>query len=298
MLLAPELLTQIFNTIRSNFEVTSDAEITIECAPGQLTDEMLAAMVAAGVNRVSLGVQSFVDREAALSGRLHTRSHVLEDLKRLRAAGIENLNIDLLAGLAEQTLQSWQESLAILLDTGVDHASIYMLEIDEDSRLGRELISGGARYSAGLIPNDDAIAQMYENALTAFQLAGLAQYEISNFARHGRESKHNLRYWQRRPYLGFGLDASSMLRDGQGNVLRSTSTDSLTAYLDGDQSLETSWLGAKAAVGRGMVLGPPGAMPVSLCGSCVASLDPTRSSDRPMSLFVSPPMGCSQFKRK
>src|SRR5882762_9454973 len=150
VLLAPELFTRIFTSIRQMFALTPDAEITIECAPGQLSDPTLEAMVAAGVNRVSLGVQSFVDREAQLSGRLHTRSQVLEDVRRLRAAGIRNLNIDLLAGLAEQTLSSWRESLAVLLETDVPHASIYMLEIDEDSRLGRELISGGGRYSAGL----------------------------------------------------------------------------------------------------------------------------------------------------
>jgi oxygen-independent coproporphyrinogen-3 oxidase len=116
-----------------------------------------------------------------------------------------------------------------------------MLEIDEDSRLGRELISGGARYSAGLVPNDDTIAQMYEEAVTAFASAGLEQYEISNFARSGAESKHNLRYWQRRPYLGLGLDASSMLRSADGSVLRATTTDDLSAYVAGDSQHETPW---------------------------------------------------------
>src|SRR5580698_5908838 len=185
VLLAPELFTRIFSAIRSQFSLTPDVEITVECAPGQLSDATLASMAVAGVNRVSLGVQSFIDREASLSGRLHTRAQVLDDLRRLREAGISNLNIDLLAGLAEQTQASWRESLAVLLDTGVPHASVYMLEIDEDSRLGRELISGGARYGAGLVPSDDAIARMYEEAIAAFAAAGLAQYEISNFARAG-----------------------------------------------------------------------------------------------------------------
>jgi oxygen-independent coproporphyrinogen-3 oxidase len=249
VLLAPQLFTQIFAAIHDLFAVDSAAEITVECAPGQLTDATLESMAEAGVNRVSLGVQSFIDREAALSGRLHTRAQVLDDLRRLRAAGIHNLNIDLLAGLAEQTRASWRESLAVLLDSGVPHASVYMLEIDEDSRLGRELISGGARYSAGLVPTDDAIAQMYEDAVAAFASAGLEQYEISNFARQNgqrsAESKHNLRYWQRRPYVGVGLDASSMLRSNAGDnaVLRTTTTGDLTAYLDQKPSPETSWLG-------------------------------------------------------
>jgi len=243
VLLAPELFTRIFAAVRRMFAVDADAEITIECAPAQLPDATLAAMVEAGVNRVSLGVQSFNDREASLSGRLHTRADVLNDLKRLRAAGITNLNLDLLAGLGEQTLASWRESLAVLLETGVPHASVYMLEIDEDSRLGRELISGGARYSAGLVPSDDAIAQMYEDAVAAYADAGLAQYEISNFSIPDAESKHNLRYWHRRPYLGLGLDASSMLCAEDGTVLRATTTDDLKEYLGGDNSRETSWLG-------------------------------------------------------
>ena len=243
VLLAPELFTKIFAAIRQMFVVDADAEITIECAPAQLPDATLAAMVEAGVNRVSLGVQSFNDREASLSGRLHTRADVLNDLKRLRAAGVANLNLDLLAGLGEQTLASWRESVDLLIGTGVPHASVYMLEIDEDSRLGRELIAGGARYSAGLVPSDDAIAQMYEEAVAAFAKAGLAQYEISNFSQSGMESKHNLRYWQRRPYLGLGLDASSMLCAEDGTVLRATTTDDLKEYLDGDDSREPSWLG-------------------------------------------------------
>ena len=256
VLLAPELFTQIFAAIRANFALTKDAEITIECAPGQLPDATLEAMAAAGVNRVSLGVQSFVDREAQLSGRFHTRAVVLEDLRRLRAAGIHNLNIDLLAGLAEQTLSSWRESLSVLLETNVPHASIYMLEIDEDSRLGRELISGGGRYSAGLVPNDDAIAQMYEEALSTFSAAGLKQYEISNFSRPDAESKHNLRYWQRRPYLGLGLDASSMLRADDGTVLRSTTTDDLAAYLSSPETnSETAWLGPTQQLEEAWFLG-------------------------------------------
>ncbi|WP_263357314.1 radical SAM family heme chaperone HemW [Acidicapsa ligni] len=258
VLLAPELFTRIFAAIRDRFDVTPDAEITIECAPGQLPDATLEAMTSAGVNRVSLGVQSFNDREAQLSGRLHTRDDVFKDLTRLRAAGITNLNLDLLAGLAEQTLVSWRESLQVLLEAATPHASVYMLEIDEESRLGRELISGGARYSAGLVPSDDTIATMYEEALTTFAKAGLQQYEISNFSTPDKESIHNLRYWQRRPYLGLGLDASSMLCSDDGNVLRGTTTDDLSEYLNSsasDTAHETSWLGPHQQLEEAWFLG-------------------------------------------
>jgi len=174
--------------------------------------------------------------------------------------------VDLIAGLAGQTLASWEESLGVLIASEVPHASVYMLEVDEDSRLGREMLKGGARYRAGLVPNEDTIARMYEKAIERLEAAGLRQYEISNFSRPGFESRHNLRYWQRRPYLGVGLDASSMLlapglvsgRDFSraetdvqssgalapvgGFVLRATTTDDLSAYLTGAGIVETQRL--------------------------------------------------------
>jgi oxygen-independent coproporphyrinogen III oxidase len=245
-LLEPDLIAKLFGAMRAAFNLDPDVEITVECAPGQLTDEALEALAQAGVNRVSLGVQSFIDREAQVSGRLHKRETVFDDLRRLRAAGIENLNVDLIAGLAGQTVASWDESLGVLIDTGVPHASVYMLEVDEDSRLGREMLAGGARYYAELVPTDDAIAQMYETAIVRLETAGLRQYEISNFARDGHASRHNLRYWERKSYLGLGLDASSALyaadEDASRYLLRSTTTDDLKAYLDGQSQPETAWL--------------------------------------------------------
>ena len=241
-LLEPQLVQRLFRSIRDAFDVENDAEVTMECAPGQLPGATLEAMRASGVNRVSLGVQSFIDREAQTSGRLHRRADVLHDLERLRAAGIANLNLDLIAGLAGQTLASWDESLAVLIDSGVPHASIYMLEVDEDSRLGRELLAGGHRYHADVVPSEDTVARMYERGIERLTEAGLMQYEISNFARPGAASRHNLRYWQRRPYLGVGLDASSALpvmaaaeltggSATQHLLLRIKSTEDLNAYL-------------------------------------------------------------------
>lgn len=247
-LLSREQIARLFAAIHAQFIVEPDAEITVECAPGQIADGTLEALAATGVNRVSLGVQSFVDREAHVSGRLHSRAIVFDDLRRLRRAGITNLNVDLIAGLAGQTLASWQESIAVLLDADVPHASIYMLEVDEDSRLGREMLAGGARYHADLVPSDDTIARMYEIAVEQLTAAGLKQYEISNFARRGRASRHNLRYWQRRPYLGLGVDASTALYardpDGEGkhHLLRSTTSDDIAAYLGGPQPAEIAWL--------------------------------------------------------
>jgi oxygen-independent coproporphyrinogen III oxidase len=248
-LLAPALLAKLFAAMHAEFDLDPDAEITVECAPGQLSESMPEALAVAGVNRVSLGVQSFVDAEAHASGRLHNRAIVENDLQRLRAAGISNVNVDLIAGLAGQTSASWEESLDALIEAGVPHASVYMLEVDEDSRLGREMLAGGSRYRAELVPSDDAIAGMYERVIQRLDVSGLRQYEISNFSRLGRESKHNLRYWKRRPYLGLGLDASSALQAADvgdekplNYVLRATTTDDLKEFLHCTGIAETAWL--------------------------------------------------------
>src|ERR1700730_5633928 len=142
----------MFDAVHAQFCVALDAEITVECAPGTLAPSVVDGLLACGVNRVSLGVQSFVDQEAAAVGRLHKRTTVLEDISRLRAAGITNINVDLIAGLPHQTAESWNVSLEETMASGVPHVSVYMLEVDEDSRLGRELLAGGTRYHAHFVP--------------------------------------------------------------------------------------------------------------------------------------------------
>ena len=228
-------LERVFVTIRQNFDVHADAEITVECAPGTLSDSMIAALVGCGVNRISLGVQSFVDREAASVGRLYKRDVVLDDIARLRSAGISNINVDLIAGLPHQTRESWRHSLDELIACGVPHASVYMLEVDEDSRLGREVIAGGQKYHAHFVPDEDLTADFYEVACERLNAAGIHQYEISNFARAGFESRHNLKYWTRQPYLGFGVDAHSMLPATDANsAVRFSNPDSLEKHVAGE----------------------------------------------------------------
>jgi oxygen-independent coproporphyrinogen-3 oxidase len=253
--LAPALVGEIGRALREEFAVSPEAEITLECAPGQLDDSSLEAMLAFGVNRISFGVQSLVDREAAATGRFHTREVVLRDLERVRSAGVRKLSIDLIAGMPHQTAASWQESLAVLCATGVEHASIYMLEIDEDSRLGRELLAGGSRYHAQTVPSEELTADFYESAISALEANGLRQYEISNFARIGSESRHNLKYWRREPYLGFGLDAHSMVHTRSGGALRFCSTDALAEYLRGDRVQEVRELRASERLEEAWFLG-------------------------------------------
>jgi oxygen-independent coproporphyrinogen-3 oxidase len=228
-------LQRLFATISQNFEVQPDAEITVECAPGTLTPAVIEALQGCGVNRVSLGVQSFVDQEAASVGRLHTRATVLNDIANLRSGGITNINIDLIAGLPHQTLESWIFSVEQAIATQAPHASVYMLEVDEESRLGRELIAGGTKYHAHFVPDEDLTADLYLVACERMEAAGVKQYEISNFARTGYESRHNLKYWTRQPYLGFGVDAHSMLPDSEQGLaaVRFSSPDSLEAYVAG-----------------------------------------------------------------
>ncbi len=184
-------------------------EATIETAPGTVTASLAERWGEAGVNRVSLGVQSFVRAELARTGRRHAAETVLADVAMLRAVGLDNLNLDLIAGLPGQTLASWSESLGWIEKLAPPHVSVYMLEVDEDSRLGKEMLLGGVKYGAGAAPSEDLTAYFYETAVERLAAMGIARYEISNFAQPGFESIHNLKYWRREPYLGFGADAHS-----------------------------------------------------------------------------------------
>ena len=253
-LLEPVQMRRLFGTLRSSFAVREDAEITVEAAPGQIAGALLDSLLESGVSRVSLGVQSFVDAESRAVGRLHTGAQCLAEIERLRTAGMRELNVDLIAGLPHQTAASWAESLDAVIASGVDHVSVYMLEVDEDSRLGRELIGPGVRYGAHAAPGDDLVAELYAQACERFTGAGIAQYEISNFARAGRESRHNLKYWTRAPYLGFGLDAHSMLYAG-GAAARFANGDELDEYVAGKEARDIEIVDALGAWEESIFLG-------------------------------------------
>lgn len=249
-------LQRMFDAVSRVFSLEADAEITVECAPGTLTAEMLDSLLCCGVNRVSLGVQSFVDVEAASVGRLHKRVTILDDIARVREAGITNINIDLIAGLPHQTPESWKRSLQETIAIKAPHVSVYMLEVDEDSRLGRELIAGGTRYHAHFVPDEDSVADLYLVACETLDAAGVAQYEISNFARTGFESRHNLKYWTRQPYLGFGVDAHSMLlsHSPESEAVRLATADTLEEYTAG-APLQRTIVTRQAAMEEAFFLG-------------------------------------------
>jgi oxygen-independent coproporphyrinogen-3 oxidase len=259
-LLSPAQLERVFAALRGQFTVDADAEVTLEAAPGQIADDVLDRAMLLGVNRVSLGVQSFVDRECAAVGRLHTGRDCVREIVRLRAAGVAEVGADLIAGLPYQTEVSFGESLQVATDVGLTHLSVYMLEVDEDSRLGAEVMAGGQRFHAGAVPADELSAAMYEQACDWLPRNGFAQYEISNFAGMGHQSRHNRKYWERAAYVGFGLDAHSMLErqgigsreQGVGTAVRFANADELANY---PGILETHLVGEREAFQEAVFLG-------------------------------------------
>jgi putative oxygen-independent coproporphyrinogen III oxidase len=207
-LLDPVHLQEMLDAIRATFRGDL-AEVTLEADPETVEAWKAGAWVGAGINRVSFGLQSFSDKELVAAGRMHRRADIYRAVPILREAGIRNISFDLIAGLPHQTKDSWRNSLDGLAVLAPEHVSVYLLEIDEGSRLGKELLLGGGKYSAGAVPSEDEMADFYEMAQEALGAAGYHHYEISNWAKPGYESKHNLKYWRREPYLGFGAGAHS-----------------------------------------------------------------------------------------
>jgi oxygen-independent coproporphyrinogen-3 oxidase len=207
-LLDPGDLARILDAVRAAFG-DSAAEITLEADPETVSEEKARAWRAAGFNRISLGVQSFADVELKAVGRRHRRADIFTAVDRLGAVGLDNVSFDLIAGLPHQTAETWPASLEELLRLAPRHVSIYLLELDEGSRLGREALGSGHRYSVPALPGDDEAAACYEAACTRLAEHGYEHYEISNWALPGFRSRHNLKYWRREPYLGFGAGAHS-----------------------------------------------------------------------------------------
>ncbi len=207
-LLEPALLADMLKTLRETFACAWQ-EVTLEADPETIEAEKAAQWAAAGINRISLGTQSFADVELKAAGRMHRRDDIYRAVSIVRAAGIRNVSFDLIAGLPKQSRESWLNSLYELVECSPAHVSVYMMEIDEGSRLGLEVLQRGTRYSARDLPSEEAMAEFYEIAQAILKAAGYQQYEISNWAKPGFASLHNLKYWKREPYLGFGAGAHS-----------------------------------------------------------------------------------------
>ncbi|MBE6812831.1 MAG: radical SAM family heme chaperone HemW [Ruminococcaceae bacterium] len=198
----------VLQAVKKNFRLACNAEITVECNPSSPDLEAFLLQCAEhGVNRISLGMQSAVDNERKKLGRTADRAKILQAILWARKAGIDNISLDLMIGIPDQTERSLQESLAFLISTGVPHASVYLLSIEDETFFGKN------RHKLNL-PDEDTAADFYLQTVAFLNRNGLQQYEVSNFAKHGFESHHNSRYWEQKEYLGLGPAAHSFV-DGR-----------------------------------------------------------------------------------
>ena len=226
-LLEPSEIAAIVAAVRDTFDVAADAEVTLEANPETVTPERLEGFHAAGVTRLSFGVQSFRDDELQRLTRLHSASRAAEAFAMARRAGFDNISLDLMMWLPQQSIAQWLESVDALIALGPDHASLYMLELYPNAPL-RDAMARGAW---SLAPEDDA-ADMYLEAMARLDRAGYEQYEISNVARPGRQSRHNVKYWTDGEWLGFGCGAHSTRHAVRWKNLSAT-TDYIAAVTSG-----------------------------------------------------------------
>ena len=203
-ILPPEWMAEVLGRLRNRFAFEEGAEVTIEANPGTVDERKIAALLAAGVNRFSLGVQSFSDETLRTLGRIHTAAEAQEAIASARGAGCANISLDLMYGVPRQSLEEWRGSLAAAVECGVEHISAYALTVEEGTGLQAQIESGELPA-----PDDDLAADMYSAAEQVLGEAGFEHYEISNFARPGLECRHNRGYWADDEYLGLGASAHS-----------------------------------------------------------------------------------------
>jgi len=249
-LLEPVEVEAIVAACRRAFAVTVDAEVTLEANPETVTLERLAGFRAAGVNRLSFGVQSFRDEELQRLTRLHSAGRAAEAFRIARRAGFDNISLDLMMWLPQQTIPQWLESVDALIGLAPDHASLYILELYPNAPL-REAM---ARGQWSLAPDDDA-ADMYLEAMARLDAAGYEQYEISNVARPGRHSRHNLKYWTDGEWLGFGCGAHSTRRGVRWKNLSATAEYIAAVVSGGQLAVDRRVLSARDALEEALFMG-------------------------------------------
>ena len=234
-------MLDILKSIDTNFQVSREAEITMECNPGTLTLEKLKKYYDAGVNRLSIGLQSADDNELKLLGRNHTFSQFLKTYEMAREVGFKNLNVDLISGIPYQTAEKFLKTLKTVVRLKPEHISAYSLIVEEGTPFYEEYRADVNRQRQGMptsfLPNEDEVYRIYKTTQKFLADMGYGQYEISNFARNGYECKHNIGYWTRENYLGVGIGAASLLE----NVRYSNTTD-IYEYIKGtDEICEKSF---------------------------------------------------------
>jgi oxygen-independent coproporphyrinogen-3 oxidase len=223
-LLEPDEIGRLIAACRDSFQLSTDAEITLETNPETSSAARMEGFRAAGVNRVSFGVQSFREEELRRLGRLHSADRARQAVVEARRGGFENISLDLMMWLPQQTTADWQSNVDALIDVGPEHASVYLLELYPNAPLKENM----ARAGWSLAPDDDA-AEMYLWSLERLDRAGYDQYEISNVSRAGKASRHNLKYWQDGEWLGFGCGAHSTRRGVRWKNV--SSTEDYISYL-------------------------------------------------------------------
>jgi oxygen-independent coproporphyrinogen-3 oxidase len=240
----------LLRAVLETLPVTPDAEITTEANPGTMDTAHLEVLRAAGFNRISFGVQSFDAGLLKTLDRIHTVDEAKNAVRAARAAGIENVSIDLMFALPRQTLRQWEASLAQALALDTDHLSLYSLIVEEGT--GFWTLRQKGRLP---LPDDDTAAEMFQMAIDAAQGAGLAQYEISNFARPGRECRQNLHYWRNEPYYGFGCGAVAYQNGARRMNLKSPAKYSEAVEAGSDLTLSSETLTSDETLAEIMMLG-------------------------------------------
>ena len=249
-LLEPTEIADLIEACRAGFALSPDAEITLEANPETVSEERLAGFRRAGVNRLSFGVQSFRDEELLRLSRLHSAARARDAFDQARRGGFDNISLDLMMWLPQQSLPDWLASVEALIALSPDHASLYLLEIYPNAPLRDAM----ARAKWSLAPDDDA-ADMYLQAMERLEAAGYTQYEISNVARPGRESRHNLKYWTDGEWLGFGCGAHST-RNGVREKNVSSTTEYIARVADrGQLAVERRDLSAQERVEEALFTG-------------------------------------------
>lgn len=248
-------IADILNAIHRNFKVRKDAEITIECNPGTLTFEKLSIYKSAGINRISVGLQSASDAELRELGRIHTYEDFLKSYDLIRKKGFSNVNIDLMAALPGQTLKSYEQTLRRVLALKPEHISAYSLIIEEGTPFYEKYEADELLREKGekpqMLPSEETERLMYERTKELLLAHGYERYEVSNYARRGYACRHNIGYWRRENYLGFGLGSASLLENE-----RFHNTTDLTDYLGGDYlAYEQEKLDKKSQMEEFMFLG-------------------------------------------
>jgi oxygen-independent coproporphyrinogen III oxidase len=230
-IVAAKHILDILRLSRNIFRVSEDCEMSMEANPGTVSEAKLADYRRSGINRFSMGAQSFSDRELAAVGRIHSEEMILDSLRLLRNLGFENINLDLMLGLPYQTRESWKYSLEKTANLEIPHLSIYMLDLDDACPLKAKVEDG-----AIVLPEDDLISDLYMETIEKLDSFGYQQYEISNFARPGFACRHNLKYWKRKPVYGFGLGSHSF--NGDARWANASRMDDYLATVESGQNPE------------------------------------------------------------